>query len=51
MICNYFYLNTCGFQLGSLLFKTSDNNQQLLVINLIIAFSRIQIFRKEGNRM
>ena len=48
MIYYHFYLDICSFHVG-FQFKIPDNSQQLLIMNLIIIFSKIQILKKESN--
>lgn len=51
IIYYYFYWHFCIFKLKFLLFKITNNNKKFLIINFIITFSKMEIFRKKCNKI
>ena len=51
MICEDLYRDFSTLQVWSLIFKAMNDYQQLLVIDLIIAFCRYEVLTKEGHRV
>src|ERR1700731_1513593 len=50
MICENGDCMLCSLKVGTPLFQTNDNSQHLLVMNLIVDFSRSEFARQKSDR-